>query len=75
MNPISNPGVYSQVENLRPREGQVLYQATQQVTATLLGLRTTPGPHHIEILIDGETEAVGGWKGNLPKATESVWII
>lgn len=69
MNPISNSGIYSQVENLRPREGQILYQATQQVTAMLLGLRAAPSPYHIEILIDGDT--VGGWNGNLPKTTES----
>lgn len=42
MNSIPNPGMNSQVENRRPREGQVLYQATQQITVRLLGLRAAP---------------------------------
>lgn len=31
MNSIPNPRLYSQGENLRPREGRVLYQAAQQI--------------------------------------------
>lgn len=43
-NSIPSPRMSSQVENLRPREGQVLYQATQQMMVMMLGLRADSVP-------------------------------
>lgn len=82
MNSIPNPRMYLQVENLKPRERQSLYQATQQMTI-MIESRFGAGrgsqcclwiflfsPYQIKTLIDKGTEATWEQKSSLPEATE-----